>query len=83
MAASGALNLAISLNIDPNPSHTALPSQSCRASHCLVGQGAVAQSAERERRVREIERSVSGRVKPMIYQIDTYRYLAWRLALIG
>ena len=43
----------------------------------------VAESVERRPRVREIGSLVPGQVKPMTYQIDTCRFLAWCFALIG
>ena len=44
---------------------------------------AVAKSVERIPHVWEIRSLVPGRVKPMTYQIDTCRFLAWCSALIG
>ena len=38
---------------------------------------------ERRPRVWEIASLILGRVKTMTYKIDTCRFLAWRLALIG
>ena len=39
-------------------------------------------SVERGPHMREIRTLVPGRVKPMIYKMDTCHFLAWRLALI-
>ena len=45
--------------------------------------GPVVESVEHGSRLREIVVSNHGRVKPMTYQIDTCRFLARCLALLG
>ena len=45
--------------------------------------GAVAESVEHWSRLREIVGSNTGRVKPMTYKIDTCRFLARCLVLLG
>ena len=49
----------------------------------LEGPGAVVKTVERRSRVREIGSSVPDRFKPVTYQIDRYRFLAWYSTLIG
>ena len=44
---------------------------------------AVAESIERRPRMSEIWSLVTSRVKAMTYKIDTCRFLAWHLELIG
>ena len=45
--------------------------------------GMVAGSVERGPRMQEIGNSVPCRIKPMTYQTDTCRFLAWHSALTG
>ena len=47
-----------------------------------LGLGAVAESVERALRLLEIGGLVLSRVRPMTYQIDTCRFLAWQAALL-
>ena len=56
-----------------------------RMTKCLVSAvtltvrpGMVAESVERGPHVREIGSSILSRVKPMTYETDTCRFLAWR-----
>ena len=49
----------------------------------VMSLGEVAESVEREPRVREIRSSVPSQFKPMTYEIDSCHFLAWCSALIG
>ena len=54
-----------------------------RSDRYSIGPGTVAESVKPWSRMREIMPSIPGQVKPMSYQINTCRFIARCLALLG